>query len=146
MVNTDRESGRSLRRREAISDPRESPRLRLAVSPSEGRLREVLGALDWELVDLERSSVERVRLILSEILVRSTGRADEQVRIDVFVLSETIRIELSGPTVALPQDVAAMPETAPTFPSWLLTHLVDRWGINQRNPERGLWLLIEREY
>jgi hypothetical protein len=107
-------------------------------------LREVLRALDWELVDLESSSVERVRLILSEVLVRSTGR-DEQVRIDVFVLSDTIRIELSGPSVALPQDVAAMPETAPTFPSWLLTHLVDRWGIDHRGPERGLWLLVGRE-
>ena len=141
----DGESARSIRRQEAISDPREAPRLRFAVAPAKGRLREVLRALDWELVDLERSSVERVRLILSEILVRSAGRADERVRIDVFVLAETIRIELSGPSVALPQDVAAMRETAPTFPSWLLTHLVDRWGIDQRHPERGLWLLIERE-
>jgi hypothetical protein len=140
----DGESARSIRRQEAISDPREQPRIRFAVAPSKGRLRAVLGALDWELVDLERSSVERVRLILSEVLVRSTGR-DEQVRIDVFVLSDTIRIELSGPSVALPQDVAAMPEAAPTFPSWLLTHLVDRWGIDHRGRERGLWLLIGRE-
>lgn len=140
----DRESARSTRRREAISDPRKQPRIRFTVAPAKGRLRQVLGALDWELVDLESSSVERVRLILSEVLVRSTGR-DEQVRIDVFVLSDTIRIELSGPSVALPQDVAAMPETAPTFPSWLLTHLVDRWGIDHRGRERGLWLLIGRE-
>jgi hypothetical protein len=143
-LRMDGESARPIRRQETIPDPREEPRLRFAVAPSKGRLREVLGALDWELVDLERSSVERVRLVLSEILVRSTG-GDARVRIDVFVLSETIRIELSGPSVALPQDVAAMPETAPTFPSWLLTHLVDRWGIDQRKTERGLWLLIGRE-
>ena len=113
------------------------------VAPTKGRLREVLGELDWELVDLERSSVGRVRLILSEILARSTGR-DQPVQIDVLVLSETIRVEVSGPSVALPQDVAAVPETAPTFPSWLLMHLVDRWGIDERNSGRRLWLLVAR--
>jgi hypothetical protein len=128
----------------AISGRQEKPRVRFAVAPSRGRLREVLRKVDSELVDLERSSLGRVRLILTEILGRSTGR-NEQVRIDVFALSEVIRIELSGPSVALPQDLAAIPETGPTFPSWLLTDLVDRWGIDQHKSERGLWLLIERE-
>jgi hypothetical protein len=139
----DGESARLSRPRERIAERREEPLIRLAVAPSAGRLREVLMTVDWELVDLERSSVERVRLILSEILARSEPR-DQQIRIEIFVLSETIRIELSGPSVALPEDLAARRDSKPSFPRWLPTELSDRWGIDHREEERGLWLLIDR--
>ena len=138
----DGEPGRS-NSPQTISDLPERRTIRFAVAPSRGRVREVLQVVDSELVDLERSSLGRVRLVLSDILARSSGR-DEHIRIEVFVLSETIRIELSGPSLALPQDSARTAETEPTFPSWLLMQLVDRWGIDQRNSERGLWLHIER--
>jgi hypothetical protein len=130
-------------RTEAVGERREQPTIRFAVAPSKGRLHEALMKVDWELVDLEYSSVERVRLILSEILGRSTGR-DAEIRIDIFVLSKTIRIELSGRSLALPEDLTARPDAEPSYPSWLLTHLVDGWGIDQRESSRGIWLLLDR--
>jgi hypothetical protein len=125
------------------SDRREEPLLRFALDPAPGRLREVLRELDWELVDLEPRSVERVRLALSEVLTRSTGNGDHIV-IEIFVLSETIRIELSGPALALPEDLAQPRDDGATFPSWLLSQLADGWGVDRRRSERGIWLLLER--
>jgi hypothetical protein len=139
----DWESARPSRTREGISERREEPLIRFAVAPEAGRLREVLRTVDWELVDLERSSVERVRLILSEILVRSIT-PDAPIGIEIFVLSETIRIELSGPSLALPEDLTSARNDKPSFPTWLLTELADSWGIDHRAQERGIWLLIER--
>jgi hypothetical protein len=125
------------------TDRREEPRIRFAVAPSGGRMREVLMTVDWELVDLEPSSVGRVRLVLSEILVRSTTR-EADIRIEIFVLSDTIRIELSGDSLALPEDLRVRRDGEPSFPGWLLTHLADRWGIDRRDGERGIWLLLDR--
>ena len=117
--------------------------IRFAVGPSGGRLREALAEVDWQLVDLERSSVGKVRLVLTEILGRSTQR-HEQVHIEIFVLSQTIRIELSGPSLAMPEDLGTPRDEGASFPSWLLTTLVDRWGIDHRKSERGIWLLLDR--
>jgi hypothetical protein len=141
-VTTDGESAGSSRT-QPTAERREQPTIRFAVAPSHGRLREALSTVDWELVDLERSSVERVRLILTEILGRSTAR-DAEIRIEIFVLSKTIRIELSGRSVALPEDLTAPPDAEATYPTWLLTHLADRWGIDRRESSRGIWLLIDR--
>jgi hypothetical protein len=131
------------RAREGFSERREAPLIRFAVSPSAGRLREVLASIDWELVDLEYSSVERVRLILTEIVSRSTAQ-EAQIDIEIFVLSETIRIELSGPSLSLPEDLTAARDDKPSFPTWLLRELADSWGIGHREGERGIWLLIDR--
>jgi hypothetical protein len=117
--------------------------LRFAVRRSRRPLREVMAEVDWQLVDLEYSSVGRVRLVLTEILGRSTER-DEQVQIEIFVLSETIRIEMSGASLAMPENLVAPRDDDPSFPSWLLTHLVDRWGIDHRKSGRAIWLLLDR--
>jgi hypothetical protein len=95
--------------------------------------------VDWELVDLEHASVGRVRLVLSEILSRSAGAED--IEVVISVLSETIRIELSGPSLALPEDLAT---TTGTFPPWLLADIAERWGIDRRKAGRALWVLVER--
>jgi hypothetical protein len=134
---------RSALAHEAATDRREQSRVLFVVEPSPGRLREMLAEVDWHLVDLEHSSVGRVRLVLTEILGRSTGR-DAQIRIEIFVLSETIRIELTGPCLALPVGPGPRGGDEPSFPSWLLTQLVDRWGIDHRKPDRSIWLLIDR--
>jgi hypothetical protein len=127
---------------DATPDRREHPVLRFAVDRSGGRLREVLAEVDWQLVDLEYSSVGRVRLVLTEILART--QRDAEVHIEILVLWETIRIELSGPSLAMPENLVARPGDDPSFPSWFLTNLVDRWGIDHRKSERAIWLLLER--
>ena len=139
----DGKAARQSRGRDAIAERREEPVIRFTVAPSGGRLREALETVDWELVDLERSSVERVRLILTEILARSTAR-DADIGVEVYVLSETIRIELSGDSLAFPEDLAARSDGEVSYPNWLLTHLADHWGIDQRASGRGLWLLLDR--
>ena len=128
---------------ESASERREQPLLRFALHPSRGRLRQVLRELDWELVDLEPESVGRVRLVLTEVLGRSTD-PDEHILIEIFVLSETIRIEMWGPGLALPEDLAQPADEGASFPSWLLTELANRWGVDRRRHERGIWLLVER--
>lgn len=117
--------------------------LGFAVNPSQSGLREALAEVDRQLVDLEHSSVGRVRLVLTDILGRSAKRS-EQIRIELFVMSKTIRIELSGPALALPEDLVAGRDDDPSFPSWLLTHLVDGWGLDHRKSERAIWLLVDR--
>lgn len=128
---------------DATADLREHPIVRFAIDRSSGRLRDALADVDWHLVDLEHSSVGRVRLVLTEILGRSAG-GDEHIRVEIFVLSDGIRIELSGPSLALPANPGATPDDESTFPSWLLTELVDRWGIDDRRSERAIWLLLDR--
>ena len=117
--------------------------LSFAVGPPRGRLREVLQEVDLALVDLERASVGRVRLVLTEMLGRSARRGN-RIRIEIFVLSETIRIELSGPSLAMPENLVAGRGDEASFPSWLLTQLVERWGIDHRRSDRAIWLLLKR--
>jgi hypothetical protein len=124
---------------ERAPERREEPIMRFSVALRRGHLRDALAAVDWELVDLERASVGRVRMVLSEILSRS-GRAGG-VEVAICVLSETIRIELSGPSLALPEDLATTPET---FSPWLLADIAERWGIDRRKPGRAMWVLLER--
>jgi hypothetical protein len=132
--------GRETRLRRAHErERREEPILRFSVALGRGRLREALAAVDWELVDLEHASVGRVRLVLSEILSRSARTGDIDVGISVF--SETVRIDLSGPSLALPDDLAASPGT---FPTWLLADIAERWGIDRRKTGRAMWVLLER--
>jgi hypothetical protein len=128
---------------DATADLREKPIIRFTVDPPRGRLREVLAEVDWHLVDLDRLSVGRVRLILTEILARSTG-SGEQIRIEIFVLTGGIRIELTGPSLAVPANSETKPGHESSFPSWLLAELVDRWGIDHRKQERTIWLLLDR--
>jgi hypothetical protein len=128
---------------DATADLREKPKIRFTVDPPQGRLREVLAEVDWHLVDLDHASVGRVRLILTEILARSTGR-DEQIRIEIFVLSGGIRIELTGASLAVPANRGSQPDDESSFPSWLLAELVDRWGIDHRKQGRSIWLLLDR--
>jgi hypothetical protein len=124
---------------ERVRERREVPSVEFSVALRRGRLREALAAVDWELVDLEHASVGRVRLVLSEILSRSAGAED--IEVVISVLSETIRIELSGPSLALPEDLAT---TTGTFPPWLLADIAERWGIDRRKAGRALWVLVER--
>jgi hypothetical protein len=124
---------------ERVRERREVPSLEFSVALRRGRLREALAAVDWELVDLEHASVGRVRLVLSEILSRSAGAED--IEVVISVLSETIRIELSGPSLALPEDLST---TTGTFPPWLLADIAERWGIDRRKAGRALWVLVER--
>jgi hypothetical protein len=124
---------------ERAPERREEPILRFSIALRRGRLREALAAVDWELVDLEHASVGRVRLVLSEILSRSARAGD--IDIVISVLSETIRIELSGPSLALPEDLAT---TTGTFPPWLLADIAERWGIDRRKAGPAMWVLLER--
>lgn len=126
------------------SERREPTLVRLSIDPAPGRLRETLAAVDEGLGDLEAPTLSRVRLILSEIVGRSTeGRGE--IHIEIAVLPEIIRIELAGQGLALPEHPSFQHgEARPSFPLWVLSDLADHWGVDRRRAEPGIWLLLGR--
>jgi hypothetical protein len=133
---------------QVVAERREAPLVRLALDPSPRRLRETLALVDERLADVESPTVRRVRLILSEIVGRSSqpqlaGR--DPIRMEIELLRESVRIELAGESLALPDAGPRDPyDGRSMFPSWVLGDLADNWGIDRRRSEPGIWLLVER--
>ena len=124
-----------------VSERREAALARVSIDSAPRRLRETLERLDEGLVDVELGTRRRVRIIVSEIVGHSTE--DDEIRLEVVVLSETIRIELDGRGLALPDHPSFQhDESNGSFPSWLLTELADHWEVDRRRP--GIWLLVGR--
>jgi len=127
---------------------REAALIKLAIDPSPRRLRQTLAAVDRRLAGLEAPTMRRIRLILSEVIGRSSQAAGTRrgpIAMQIDVMSESIRIELFGPGLSLPEpDREPLAAGPPPFPGWVLGDLVDDWGIERRRGEAGIWLLVAR--
>lgn len=99
--------------------------------------------MDKWLGDVETPTLHRMRLILGEIVGRSIEDRGE-IRIEIVVLPESVRIELVGRALVLPEDPDHHGETRSAFPDWVLNDLADRWGVDRRHAEPGIWLLVDR--
>lgn len=126
-----------------FSDRREAALARLSFDAAARPLRETLAKVNEALGDVEPSVKRRVRLIVSEIVGHSME--DAEIRVEIVVLSETIRIEIAGRGLALPNHPSFHHTEAPaSFPLWVLSELADHWEIDRRQSERGIWLLVGR--
>jgi hypothetical protein len=134
--------------RHQVAERREAPLVRLAIDPAPRRLRQTLTQVDKRLAQVEPPTVRRVRLILSEIVGRSSQprshRADP-IRMEIELLRDSVRIELAGESLTLPEAGAREQDYGRSpFPSWVLFDLADKWGIDRRQSEPGIWLLVNR--
>jgi hypothetical protein len=131
------------------SERREAALIRLTIDPSPRRLRQTLAAIDRRLAGLEEPTLRRIRLVLSEVIGRSWQQGaptEHPIAMQIEVNNESIRIDLSGPGLALPQPDSGVPdEGRPPFPGWVLGDLVDEWGTERRGGEPGIWLRFARE-
>ena len=126
-----------------FSERREAALVRLSVDAAPQRLRENLAKVNEALGDVELPTKRRVRLIVSEIVGHSTE--GDEIGIEIVVMSETIRIELAGRGLALPDHPSLHhSEASPSFPLWVLNELADHWDADRRQGERGIWLLVGR--
>ena len=131
-----------------VAERREAPLVRVVIDPAPRRLRQTLAVVDERLAEVEAPTVRRVRLILSEIVGRSAGprsAGGDQIHMEIEVLRDSVRIELSGKSLTLPEAGAREQDYGRSpFPSWVLFDLADRWGIDRRQSEPGIWLLVDR--
>jgi hypothetical protein len=131
------------------TERREAALIRLTIDPSPRHLRQTLAAIDRRLAGLEEPTLRRVRLILSEVIGRSSlpvAAGPGPIVMQIDVVSDSIRIELFGPGLALPEpDTGKRGDGRAVFPGWVLADLVDNWGVERRRGEPGIWLLIARE-
>jgi hypothetical protein len=106
-------------------------------------LQETLAKVNDGLGDVELSTKRRVRLIVSQIVGQS--KAECPIRVEIAVLSESVRIEFAGDGLALPDHPSFHHgEGNPSFPLSVLNELADRWGVDRRQAEPGIWLLLSR--
>jgi hypothetical protein len=124
---------------------REASAVQLTMDPAPRRLREILERVNEGLGDVEPSTLGHVRLILTEILGRSVKDRGE-LRVEIVVLSESVRIELAGRGLALPDHPSFYDddEDVATFPLSVLNEHADHWGVDRRQAEPGIWLLLPR--
>jgi hypothetical protein len=134
--------------RDQVGERREAPLVRLAIDPAPRRLRQTLALVDERLAEVEAPTLRRVRLILSEIVGRSAeppSASGDPIHMEIDVLHDSVRIELAGGSLALPEAGAREQDYGRSpFPSWVLFDLADNWGIDRRQSEPGIWLLVDR--
>jgi hypothetical protein len=132
-----------------VPERREAALVRLAIDPAPRRLRQTLAMVDERLAEVEAPTLRRVRLVLSEIIGRSSSpelAAKGPIRMEIELLNDAIRIELTGEALVLPEALArGRDEGRSPFPGWVLGDLAHSWGIDRRRAEPGLWLLVKRE-
>ena len=130
------------------TERRQAALIRLTIDPSPRHLRQTLAAIDRRLAGLEEPTLRRVRLILSEVIGRSSlpsAAGPGPISVQIEVVSDSIRIELFGAGLALPEpDTGKRGDRRAVFPGWVLADLVDNWGVERRRGEAGIWLLVTR--
>jgi hypothetical protein len=133
----------------ATAERREPVRAQVFIDPSPTKLRNTLALVDDLLVAVEPGVRRRVQLLLGEVIGRSsvgTGRFPQPIQIEIDILPSTIRIQVSGPALAMPSHSGESEHsTRPSYPHWILSGLADRWGQDRRGSDFGLWFLLQRE-
>jgi hypothetical protein len=128
---------------ESRAERREPVLAQVVVAPTPAKLRESLERVDSILLTVEDEVRRRGRLLLGEIIARSSNPDVEptaSIQIDVAILPSTVRIEVSGDGLLMPTGHS----TRPSYPHWILTGLADRWGSDRRRDGFGMWFVLER--
>jgi hypothetical protein len=133
---------------EGRAERREPVLAQVVVTPTPARLRESLERVDSMLDGVETDVRRRVRLLLGEIIGRSSSPEAEPsapIQIDVAILPSTVRIEVSGDGLLMPDTTGGGgSSTRPSYPHWVLHELSDRWGSDRRTDGFGMWFLLAR--
>ena len=106
-------------------------------------LRESLKRLSALWRRLEPSTAQRVRFLLTEVVSRLADprrRASGPISVRLEVLVRFIRIEISGPGLLTPHEVAGADGLS--FPVWVIEDLAERWGSGPG--EEAIWFEIDR--
>jgi hypothetical protein len=107
-------------------------------------LQKSLDQVDTMLASVEPEVRRRARLLLSEVIARSSGPRRERgasIQIGLAVFPRTVRIGVRGRGLLMPSSAT---EGRPSYPHWVLNDLADRWGRDRRGDDFGMWFLLHR--
>jgi hypothetical protein len=122
----------------------------IVVDPAPKNLRKSLEHVDALLERVDPGMRRRARLLLSEVISRSSipARSGVSIRIEVDVLPHAVRMQVAGAGLVMPSEAAGNRRFAPrpSYPYWVLDGLADRWGHDRRGSDFGLWFLLETRH
>jgi hypothetical protein len=113
------------------------------------RLRESLSCVDDVLRRSDPSISRRVRLVLGEIIGRSSAPhgadAFGVIRVRLSIQPSNVRVQLAGSPLLTPEDLGAgAKDVQSRIPAWMVDDLADDWGIDLRADEPAMWFRIAR--
>ena len=118
------------------------------VDPDPRKLRQSLRELSDMWRWLEPDTARRVRLLLIEIVGRSSDprrHPHGSIRLVLNVRPEVVRIEASGPGLLTPSQLERPNrESERLFPQWVIEDLADRWAIDSPSSDPAVWFEIDR--
>jgi hypothetical protein len=121
---------------------------RVEINSDPRRLRESLRQLSDMWRWLEPATARRVRLLLIELVGRSSDprhRPHGSIRLALKVLPDFVRIEASGPGLLTPSEPERPHrQSEQLFPPWVIEDLADRWAVEATSPDPAVWFEIDR--
>jgi hypothetical protein len=118
------------------------------VDPDPRKLRQSLRQLSDMWRWLEPDTARRVRLLLTEIVGRSSDprrRPHGSIRLVLSVRPDIVRIEASGAGLLTPSQLERPNrESERLFPQWVIEDLADRWAIDSPSRDPAVWFEIDR--
>jgi hypothetical protein len=120
----------------------------IEIDPDPRKLRESLRQLSGLWRSLEPDTARRLRLLLIEIVGRSSDprrHPHGSIRLSVEVLPEVVRIDASGSGLLAPSQLERPSrESERLFPQWVIEDLADRWAIDSPSRNPAVWFEIDR--
>ena len=121
---------------------------RVEINADPRRLRESLRQLSDMWRWLEPPTARRVRLLLIELVGRSSDPRHHphgSIRLALKVLPDFVRIEASGPGLLTPTEPERPNrESERLFPPWVIEDLADRWASEGTSRDPEAWFEIDR--
>lgn len=116
---------------------------------SAARVRESLACVDNVLRGSDPSIARRVRLLLGEIIGRSSdprrAGAFGVIRVRLSIQPSAVRVELAGSPLLTPDELGAGADDVQSrLPVWIVDDLADEWGVDRRAEEPAMWFRIAR--
>jgi hypothetical protein len=119
----------------------------LRLDPDARRLRESLRRLRDVLASLDLASAGRVRMLAAHVIARSSDTRRERrgpIFFAIYVLSEAVRVEVSGPGLPMPTQRDSVVSIDWLCPEWTLEGgLADRWGVDRDGRGPAVWFEVD---